>query len=339
MQIVQQLEEKTWSSFVEQHPQGNIFHTPEMFHAFAQAKGYHPTLWAVLNEQNTPLALLLPVQITVASRLFGVLSRLAVAYGSVLVTSTPEGEPALQALLQAYNQKAKGEVLYTELRNQTDLQTHQPTLAQHGFVYHDHLNFIGDLREAPEEAWKKIAPAARRNIQKALASGVEISQASHLQEITETYPILQNVYHRLQVPLPHLSLFQAIFTALSPLNRVKVLIARVNHTPIGVLYLLAYQGIAIYWYTGTLREYSTYRPSDLLMWSALQLSRELGCHTFDFGGGGKPNEEYGVRDFKAKFGGTLVNYGRNICVHSPLRFRLSRAAYLLKQKIGKRFPR
>lgn len=337
MQMVQQLAERTWTEFVEQHPHGNIFHTPEMFRAFAQTPNYHPTLWAVLNDQNTPLALLLPVQITVVSRLLAVFSQLAIAYGSILVTPGTEGEQALQALLTAYNQNAKRQVLYTELRNQTDLQVHQPTLLQCGFVYHGHLNFIANLAGSSEELWKKITPAARRNIQKARASGIEISHASHLQDITETYPILQNVYHRLQVPLPALSLFQAIFTELAPRNRVKVLMAKYNNTPIGVLYLLIYKGISLYWYTGTLCEYSSYRPSDLLMWSALQYSQEIGCHTFDFGGAGKPTEEYGVRDFKAKFGGTLVNYGRNICVHSPLSFRISRTAYLLKQKIGKIF--
>jgi hypothetical protein len=53
---------------------------------------------------------------------------------------------------------------------------------------------------------------------------------------------------------------------------------------------------------------------------------------FDFGGGGRADEEYGVRDFKAKFGGELVNYGRNVCVHGPVRLALSRAGYRLTRR-------
>lgn len=335
MQIVRQLEEKQWTDFVDQHPQGNIFHTPEMFRAFSSTPGYRPTLWAAVDEQNTPLALLLPVQITVASRLFGSLSRLAVAYGSVLADLSPRGEQALSKLLQTYQRTARREVLFTELRNLSDTQACQPTLRQCGFQYQDHLNFLADLNGSPNEMWKRITSSARRNIQKAQSSGMVISLASHVEEIAATYPILQQVYHRIQVPLPPLSLFQAVFENLSPLNRVKVLIARRENTPMGVLFLLIYKGVALYWYTGTLREYISYRPSDLLMWSAMQLSQELGCHTFDFGGGGRPNEEYGVRDFKAKFGGKLVNFGRNICIHAPWRYRLSRTIYSLKQKISK----
>ncbi len=335
MQIVHQLEEKQWTDFVDQHPQGNIFHTPEMFRAFSSTPGYRPALWAAVDEQNIPLALLLPVQITVASRLFGSLSRLAVAYGSVLADASPRGIQALSELLQAYNQTARRETLFTELRNLADTQAYQPTLRQCGFQYQDHLNFLADLNGSPDEMWKRIASSARRNIHKAQSSGVAIRLASHVEEIIPTYSILRQVYHRIQVPLPPLSLFQAVFENLSPLNRVKVLIAHREHIPIGVLFLLIYKGVSIYWYTGTLREYTSYRPSDLLMWSGLQLSQELGCHTFDFGGGGKPNEEYGVRDFKAKFGGKLVNFGRNICIHAPLRYRLSRTVYSLKQKISK----
>ena len=48
---------------------------------------------------------------------------------------------------------------------------------------------------------------------------------------------------------------------------------------------------------------------------------------YDFGGAGKPDEEYGVRDFKAKFGGELVCYGRNTCVHAPVLLQFSRFGY------------
>ena len=60
--------------------------------------------------------------------------------------------------------------------------------------------------------------------------------------------------------------------------------------------------------------------------------KEAGCKTFDFGGAGRPDEVYRVRDFKAKFGGDLVNYGRNVCVHAPFRLGVSRAGYGLMRK-------
>jgi lipid II:glycine glycyltransferase (peptidoglycan interpeptide bridge formation enzyme) len=69
-----------------------------------------------------------------------------------------------------------------------------------------------------------------------------------------------------------------------------------------------------------------------LVWLALEFGCDRGFHTFDFGGGGKPDEEYGVRDFKAKFGGDLVNYGRNVLVHSPIQLQASELGYQLLRR-------
>ena len=65
---------------------------------------------------------------------------------------------------------------------------------------------------------------------------------------------------------------------------------------------------------------------------ALKLGAASGCRVFDFGGGGRPDEDYGVRDFKAKFGGELVDYGRNTCIHAPRRFSLSRSGYQIMRR-------
>jgi serine/alanine adding enzyme len=61
MHVVHQLDEHLWREFVANHPQGQIFHTPEMFQVFARPEGHKPTLWAVVDDGSYPLALLLPV--------------------------------------------------------------------------------------------------------------------------------------------------------------------------------------------------------------------------------------------------------------------------------------
>ena len=68
------------------------------------------------------------------------------------------------------------------------------------------------------------------------------------------------------------------------------------------------------------------------MWHILEWGANHAYKIYDFGGAGKPDEEYGVRDFKAKFGGTLVNYGRNKCIHSPLAMKFSEYGYSLLRK-------
>ena len=44
-------------------------------------------------------------------------------------------------------------------------------------------------------------------------------------------------------------------------------------------------------------------------------------------GVGKPDQEYGVRDFKARFGGELVNYGRLTRINNPFLYSLAEFGY------------
>jgi lipid II:glycine glycyltransferase (peptidoglycan interpeptide bridge formation enzyme) len=51
-------------------------------------------------------------------------------------------------------------------------------------------------------------------------------------------------------------------------------------------------------------------------------------------GAGKPNGEYGVREFKRGFGSNLVNYGRFVKLHKPLIHRGIFSLFDLYQKCG-----
>lgn len=330
--IVRTLDEARWREFVDHHPRAHIFHTPEIYKAFQRAKGYQPNLWATVDSVGEILALLLPVSITILDRLFLHLTTRAVVYGGPLCVPGKVGREALSVLLHQYNQEVQNSVLFTELRNLSDLDEFQPVLKLRGFSYEDHLNFLIDLSQPLDVIWGNIHSNARRNIKKARKSKVEIEELDHSSDIFTAYHLLRKVYSRIHVPLPDLSFFQASFNALHPFGMLKILLAKVNDIPIGVLNLLTYKGIIYYWYTGTLRDYSQYRAADLLVWRALELGKNNGLQIFDFGGAGKPGERYGVRDFKAKFGGRLVNYGRNICIHAPLRLKISQAGYQLMRR-------
>ena len=332
MRMVHQLDPACWSQFVSTNPQANIFHTPEMFEVFTRTRGYRPTLTAVVGANGRCLALLPSVQITILGGLLRPLTTRTVAYGSVLCAPDAEGQQALALLLRTHKREAGVGTLLTELRNLSNMTDVQPVLSANGFTFEEHLNFLIDLTRPQNQLWQNIRSNARRNIQKARKEGVEIAEVSAASEIPVAYDLLRQVYRRIQVPLPDQSLFQAAFEVLHPRGMFRILLARAKGIPIGVLTLLMHKGVITYWYTGTLREYAEYRAGDLLVWHTLELGSNTGFQCFDFGGGGRPDEEYGVRDFKAKFGGDLVNYGRNICVHAPLRLKLSTQGYQLVRK-------
>jgi serine/alanine adding enzyme len=333
VQLVHRLDRALWTSFVDQLEGGNIFHTPEMFEVFSRTEGYRPTLWAAVDGGARPLALFLPVEISLFGGPLRYFTTRAVAFGSVLAAPDERGRDALSMLLQTYGREVNRRVLFTELRNLADMEKLRPVLAESGFEFQDHLNFLIDLARPLEEIWGDIRPNARRNIRKAMRSEVVVRQAESLRDIDTAYGILREAYGRIRVPLPPRSLFRATYELLAPGGMVRVLLAEVEGVMIGALILLLHKGVAVYWYTGSLRDYSAFRPADLLVWRSLELGQQSGYRTFDFGGGGSPEEHYGVRDFKAKFGGDLVNFGRHTVIHSATRFKLAQAGY----RVGRRF--
>ncbi len=332
MKVVQDLDEDVWRAFVDNHPDVQIFHTPDMHQAFAKTKGYKTQVWATIDDNKQPLAIFLPVEITIKGGIFRSFTTRAVVYGSVLCSPDPDSQEALRLLLLAYNKSVKGKILFTELRNTVDISSMQPVLNDCGFIHEEHLNFFIDLTRPTDEILKSIRSNARRNIKKARKMGLVIEEVDNSDQIPAVYDLLKHVYKRLQVPLSGISLFQSSFEILYPKGMFKILVAKAEGEIIGALTLLINNGIILYWYTGVLRKFSAYRAADFLVWHTLEWGSQNGYRLFDFGGGGKPDEEYGVRDFKAKYGGDLVNYGRNISVHSPAQLKLSKMAYELVKK-------
>jgi serine/alanine adding enzyme len=328
MDVVQQLDEGVQREFIDNHPQAKIFHTPEMFQVFARAKGHRPSLWAVVNSSGRPLALMLPVQVTLMGGLLHRFTARAIAYGSVLCAPGPKGREALTMLIQAYKEETRGNALFTELRNLSDLSDLQPVLNGNGFIYEHHLNYLVDLNRPPEAILQSMGRRTRKKIRSALRQGeVIIEEADRREQVALCYKLLHRTYGIAHVPLADRSLFEAAFDVLYPRGTVKFLLARLGDAYVAGSVELVYKDTIYGWYGGVDRAYSDHIPNELLLWHIFQWGAENGYKVYDFGGAGKPDEEYRVRDFKAKFGGELVCFGRNTYVHTPALMRLSRWAY------------
>lgn len=332
MRIVQHLDEGLWRDCVDNNPRGNIFHTPEMFQVFSRVEGHQPQLWAATQEGRV-LALLLPVGITLKDGLLRPFTTRSVIYGSVLCTASAEGREALGRLLHAYKREVKGGPLFTELRNLSDLSAVQPILQDNGFIHEGHLNFLIDLQRPTEEIWSSLHGDVRTNVRKARRMGVVVEEVPSLDAVPVVYSVLAKVYEHIQIPLAPLSLFEAAFDILHPRGMIKLFMARVEDTCIGVAVRLLYKDTIYAWYAGAPRDYTSYKANDLLTWHVLEWGAQHGFKCFDFGGAGKPDQDYGPRRFKAKFRGKLVNYGRNLCVHHPHLLYFSQWGYQVYRRL------
>lgn len=334
MQFVQNLEEDRWRAFVKNNPQGQIFHTPEMFQVFAQTEGHTPLLFAVVDHDKQPLAILLPVQITLIDGLLKQFTTRAVAYGSVLSAPNPQGQEALQLLLKSYKQSTKNKILFTELRNLSDLNSVQPILQKQNFVYEDHLNYLIDLKRTPETMMQGFSKRLRKRLRKGLRDEyIQVDTIANKSDLPVWYDTLKKTYDLAQVPLADYSMFEATFDILQPKGMAMFFLAKMQDIPIACSLELPYKDIIYGWYGGSDRSYSHYNPNEMLMWKVLEWGATHNHRIYDFGGAGQPNEAYGVRDFKAKFKGELVCYGRNIYVHAPAKLKFSTLGYKVYRKL------
>ena len=279
------------------------------------------------------LALLLPVEIVLFRQLRGLSSR-SVAYGGAPYEPGPVGQEGLLQLLETYKQKSRSGKLFTELRNVSNATDIQPLLRESDFTYEDHLNYLIDLNCTPDDILKNISKRTRKHILRGLRNGnLTVKFVENREQLMDCCNLIKKSYQQAQIPLAHKSLFEAAFEILSPKGMVKYLLAEVEGAPVATSIELVYKDVIYGWYSGMDRSYSSYTPNELIMWHILRWGAENDYRCYDFGGAGKPNEKYGVRDFKAKFNGQLVNYGRNTIVHAPLRMKLSKMAYEIARNL------
>jgi hypothetical protein len=329
IKIVQSLPEDKWRNFVDNHPNGNIFHTPEMYEVFCHANQHKPELWAAVSGE-TVLALLLPVRIHLIGGVLRTLTTRAIAYGSVLYQDDQDGKDALAKLLLAYRHSMKNTALFIELRNLSDLSAVQSVMGSSRYEFVDYLDYLVDTNLPAEQVFGNIHKSVQKKITRALQlNRLEICEVQDISQIKTCYSILKKTYTNAHIPLADYSLFESAFKTLYPKSMIKVTVGRAEGQDIAASVVLLYKDVIYDWYQGFDRAYASYLPNDLMVWNILKWATEHHYRTFDFGGGGKPDEKYGPRQFKVKFGGSQVNYGRNICVYSSNLLRVSKWGYEL----------
>lgn len=329
MNIVHDLTAETWRRFVQADPRGTIFCTPEMFQVWTHTRGHTPEIWAAV-ENDEILALLLPVQITLRAGFAERFTRRAVVYGDVLLTPGARGQRGLECLLAAYTHTAAPRVLFTELRQHDPLAPSHTTLRSAGFVEHKYLNYVIDLQRPVEQIFNAIGAHTRKHIRRAQRAGrIQVMPVETREQLDDWYAVLRATYARARVPLPDASLFQAAFERLRPCGLCQFWLARVDSAPAACSVELLYKRRMIGWYGGTDRTYRQFNPNELLTWHILEWGARHNFACYDFGGAGRVDTPYGVREFKAKFGGLLVSESRMRYVHSPRALALSELGYWL----------
>ena len=228
-------------------------------------------------------------------------------------------QSALKILLEALDRKVAG-CIYIEIRNGYLTKDDQNVFIDLKWRYKKWLNFIVDTTES-SSILKNMSESRRRQLKKSEKKGVQFHNPVLLEDVKDFYTILQSLYlTKVRKPLPAWELFQLFFDS-DPRNFV--LVYYENKVIGGILCpFLMGTGLYEFYVAGLDEEYKDCYPSAMATYGAMVQAFELGIPKFDFMGGGNPEEGYGVREFKSRFGGEQVEWGRWLKVKKPVLFWL-----------------
>ncbi|HNX65238.1 MAG TPA: GNAT family N-acetyltransferase [Bacteroidales bacterium] len=324
--------EDKWSQFVNQHQNGNIFHSPVLVSFYENVPFYMPVTIFYLDTNGEILGLIVSYILRESDGLLGSFSSRAIVWGGPLIKNGHE--EILSELLVVLKSCLKRKVSYIQIRNLFSTSEIKNAITSEGFVFEEHLNILFTLKKPLESLWKDVHPTRRKQINRAVKKGVVIKVADKLDsdELQQCYEILEQVYHNAKLPFPEKSFFEKAAGMISGDGEFKAIIAYWNNEIIGFRFFLLFKGLIYDWYAGSNPAHYDKYPNDILPWALIKWGHEHGCHTFDFGGAGNPKRKYGVRDYKLKFGGDTVNFGRYLFVCKPLIYYPAKLAFTILKK-------
>jgi hypothetical protein len=321
-----------WDSFVDEHPKGNVFHTSEMVRVFRDSKGNTPLAIANMSPSGKIAALLVSVRVQTLPPPMGRLSSRAVLYSEPLCHEHPESMKALAQLVAHHDAQMSRSALFAEVRPLYASGSERIVLERAGYKYLDYLNFLNDLTLPIKTMWSNLHKGAQYAIRQCEKRGMDVREVPADEAVDQLYPLLKLSYGHSGVPLADRTLFDATVRELNSRATVKFFAVYEGEKPVAMDVLLSFKNVIYLWYGGVTRSCEG-SPCSLLRWHELKWAHEQGYAICDSGGAGWPDVPYGVRDFKRKFGGDLVQFGRYRKVYSPWKLALAEKAYNLKRAV------
>ena len=296
-------------------------------------KRYEPYFLAAVDESDRIQALVLAVFIREFGRPLRKLSSRSIIQGGPLFLDSDEGKSALKTLMMEYDRTATKKALYSQLRNLHDATESQFLLKELGFSYGEHLNYLLNLDKSEDELFAALSKERRYGVRKCSKAGVSVSEIKEVEGVRKAYSLLEQTYHNARLPLADLSLFESALRLLGSKNMIRIFLAERDGVPVSTIMLLIYKGVIYNWYAGASEAHLDLCPNDFITWHAIRYGLESKASLFDFGGAGKPNEPYGIREFKKQFGGRMVNYGRFTKTHNPRRLWLAEKGFNILRRL------
>ncbi len=299
------------------------------YNAFLQETGFlEPFRYSVVKDSKE-IAILQGYVQKDGGRLKRFFSRRAIVNGGPYIADDATDQD-VKELLEKCKDSLHKQAIYIETRNFRDYSKYRGLFESCGFVYEPHYDFIINT-ESLEIAEANLGKSRKRDIRTSLRDGADVVENPTEEQIRAYYDILKDLYeNKIGTPLFPYDFFLKLYHS----GLSKFLLVRYKDEIIGGTVCVFDDETVYEWFAcGKDGLYKNIFPSTLATWSGIRFAAESGRKRFDMMGAGAPGDGgYGVRDFKAKFGGELVEFGRFKYVCNPVLYAIGKLGVAILKK-------
>lgn len=322
----EQIDGDQWGQLARESSTATWWQTKEAYQLFSSLPDYRVEVVGVA-DKDALCGVAVIIRPQARTRVGQWLSRRAVIMGGVMVSDTISDE--VYRRLMAAIKEQTSDVIYVEIRNLCDHSAWRGVVAQDGWQYMPHLNIRIDTSNA-QAAISRIGKSKRRRIESSVQKGVRVVEHPTMAQVREYYDVLRDLYiQRVHKPLPSWGTWERLYAS----DMCRYILIEHEGRIIGGSVCVLWEGKVMYeWYAcGRDDQRRVISPASLTKYAEIQLAERLGIAQLDLMGAGRPDEKYGVRDFKAEFGGEMVEYGRYVYAHCPMVYKIG--TMLMRKKI------
>ena len=349
-----------WSRLVQTSATGTWFQTPKAYEFFAsQPELFKPFVIAISNDAslseaqhsiNSSLQTLRAVcvgYVTVERNpIKQYFTRRAIINGGPVIANDATSEEVETLMIAVRNQfkildlrfKILNSPIFIETRNFNDYSRWKGAFEKAGFSYQPHLNFHVDCTDK-EQMWERLSENRKRQVRH--VNGDSKFEISNLrldnipvteQDVREWYAILSELYRtKVKTPLWPVEFFVEAYRQ----GIGQFLLVRHEGKIIGGSMVVRDETTVYEWFECGLNAQSKEQyPSVKATYAGMCYAAEEGIGRYDMMGAGVPDVPYGVRDFKAEFGGKMVEHGRFLCVCKPILYKIGALAVRMIKKLN-----
>ena len=321
---------KTWSDLVQSSTVASWFQTTEAYRFF-DSLSFLEAFCVAVESCGVLKGVVVGFIQRDGGRLKQYLSRRAIINGGPLLSEDIEDDE-LTFLLTAVKDLLKRKAIFIETRNFNDYSRWRSVFEKYGFKYEQHYDIQVDTT-AIDVVNSNIGKSRKRDVRVSLRDGASIVEKPTNKQIKDYYLILSELYmNKVKTPLFPFEFFERLFQ----LSDSLFLLVEYNEEIVGGTVCVGLKGKALYemYACGQDGVYKNIFPSELATFSGIQQAVDKGYPVFDMMGAGKPDDGgYGVRDFKLKFGGKLVEFGRYDYICNRFLYNIGKLGVTILKKL------